>query len=171
MSAFIPRVLALCAATLAILVSCSSSTLSGPPTLRVGRDECAACGMIINEARSACSILIESGGRREHLLFDDIGCMLDHERDGHIDATVCERHVRDYSSQAWIAAHTASYLMADSKLLLTPMGSGIASFADRADAASLQSSKPGRVLTWTELVPARQAWMEERYGKPSRPGG
>ena len=42
----------ICAIT---LVGCGGDDLSGPPTLRLGSDECAECGMIIGEERCSSS--------------------------------------------------------------------------------------------------------------------
>lgn len=155
----------------AFLGSCSRSPLSGPPTLRVGHDQCAACGMIISEDRFAGALLVSREGDREYLVFDDIGCMLDHQHDGLKNADVIERYVHDYPSQAWVDARTSTYLLTDPKSLPTPMGSGIAAFSNPADAAAQQPSKGGRVLNWNELISARRVWMEERYGKPASKGG
>lgn len=159
------------AVLVALLGSCSRSPLTGPPNLRVGHDECVACGMLISEVRSASAFLVARDGEREYLVFDDIGCMLDHQHDGLKNADVIERYVHDHPSQAWVDARTSTYLLTDPKSLPTPMGSGIAAFSNPADAAAQQSSKGGRVLNWNELISARRVWMEERYGKPASKGG
>ncbi len=147
--------------------SCAREALTGPPALRLGRDECAECGMIISEDRSASAMLVERRGRREHLLYDDIGCMLDDERDGVADAAILERHVRDHATREWVRADAATYVLAGPDALPTPMGSGIAAFATRARADEANATYAGHVIDFDALVAARKAWMEERFGKPA----
>ncbi|MFN7020588.1 MAG: nitrous oxide reductase accessory protein NosL [Phycisphaerales bacterium] len=145
---------------------CDSAPLSGPPTLRAGRDECRECGMIISEDRHACAMLVESSGFREHILFDDIGCMLDLERAGPEKRTILERHVHDFVSKSWVPAETASFLFADPGAAPTPMGSGIIAYASRLEAQAGAERTGGVVLDYAGLREARRAWMEQRYGKP-----
>ena len=38
-------------AALATLASCQQTPLTGPPELKLGRQECGDCGMLINEDR------------------------------------------------------------------------------------------------------------------------
>lgn len=170
-----------------VIAACGHDTLTGPPTLRLGRDECNECGMIINEERFAAALLVEdaatptqavpptttaattstpstapSGADRRHLIFDDIGDMLDHQR-FHPGLRVVSRFVHDSPSKAWIDADRAFYLL--SEKVHTPMGSGIAAFTDRAAAEAQLSASPGRVFTYAEMADARAAWMQEKYGK------
>src|SRR5690606_35950302 len=119
-------------AALALLPGCSRGELSGPPELRVGRDECGECGVIISEDRCSSAILVERGGRREHVLFDDIGCMLDYERGRAGEFAAVDAFVHDHPTRAWVRAADAHFLFADRDLLPTPMGSGIVAYAERA---------------------------------------
>lgn len=150
--------------------ACSKAVLTGPPSLRLGRDECAECGMIVSEEKSSCALLLEASKLRSYAVYDDIGCMLDDERDGLGDRSVIERYVHDVESHQWVRAEQSYYLMADSKKLQTPMGSGIAAFAERPKADAAREQYGGRVLSWNELATARREWMEERYGKPAKQG-
>ncbi len=149
------------------LPGCVREPLSGPPTLRPGRDECAECGMLINDERCSSGLLVEEDGRRTHLLFDDIGCMLDIERDAGGDRVVLDRFVRDHGTKAWIKAGDAIYLFTDSASLSTPMGSGIIAFAIRADAERALGLYGGRLLNSTELAAERKSWLENRYRRPA----
>lgn len=151
---------------LAALASCRQAPLTGPPELKLGHQECADCGMLINEDRCCAAILVDSGGtHRDHLLFDDIGCLLEYKVDNP-STTILEHWARDFSSRTWIKAESAWFLMTER--IHTPMGSGIVAFADRAGADAAQKENGGRVLTWDEVMVARREWMEARYGK--RPG-
>lgn len=111
--------------------ACERSAAPGPPELRLGRDECAECGMSIVEERSAAALIVDRGAFEEALLFDDIGDMLDYERKrGPLKVT--RRYVHDYGSSQWIRAEPAWYVRADA--IHTPMGSGLAAFESRAAA-------------------------------------
>lgn len=148
----------------ATMGACGEPQASGPPNIRLGRDECAECGMIISENRYSASMVVDDRGVRTPLLFDDIGDLLDHER-GHPDLRPLARYVHDHESRAWLDAAAASYVHADA--IHTPMGSGLAACANRADAERLASQTGGRVMTFDEVRAFRQKWMEDRYGRPA----
>lgn len=146
--------------TLALaLVGCGNGDPDGPPTLRLGRDECAECGMMIAEERCAAAILVESEEGLEYRLFDDIGCMLDWER-GHAEAPPQARFVRDYDRVAWCEATGAGYL--DETTVRTPMASGLLAFTDPSAAERGREAHGGRVLSWDALDAARLAWLDRR---------
>lgn len=150
----------------AALSACGDDRTPGPPQIRLGRDECAECGMIINEDRFSASMVVDDRGAREPLLFDDIGDLLDHERNNPALRPL-ERYVHDYTSRAWIDAASASYVHADA--IHTPMGSGLAACKSRADAEQLAKPIEGRVMTLDEVRQFRREWMEARYGRPDEP--
>lgn len=156
------------AAPLALsLTGCARDPLTGPPNLRLGRDECAECGMLVNEDRFSAGALIERRGRREHVVYDDIGCMLDIERTSRLDARVLERWVHDAGTRAWLRAEDARFILADPQIVRTPMGTGIAAYADAADAQRVRDATKARLLDWAALVDARRDFMEAQFGKPA----
>lgn len=157
------RPFALLAAGLAAS-ACTEPPLTGPPTIRVGSSQCAECGMIISEERHASALLIDDRGRRDYLLYDDIGCMLDDENDGLDGPTVLERHVHDHQSRAWARADLASFVMVDPTEIPTPMGSGIVAVMDAAAARELAEKHKGQILDYPGARAARKRWMQERYG-------
>lgn len=161
-----PRVV-LAACLAAAMGGCDRAPLTGPPDLRLGRDACAECGMLIAEDRFCSASVVEQAGRREHVLFDDIGCMLDFEYERQDGLRTVERYVRDYDSRAWVPALEAVYVLADRDLLRTPMGSGIAAFAARPTAEALASAHKGILHDYRTLAIARREWMWARYGKPA----
>jgi nitrous oxide reductase accessory protein NosL len=138
---------------LPMLAACDWDDLNGPPTLRLGRDECAECGM---------AILVEQDGRRDYLLFDDIGCLVDLERAREGELRVVGRFVHDHNGGGWTAGDTAVYLVTDGSTLRTPMASGLAAFADKAGAERGQTRYGGEVRGFSGLVEARRAWAETR---------
>lgn len=148
------RVLFAAALAAAALAACSRQPLSGPPELRLGRDECGECGMLISEDRCSSAVLIVRDGAREHVLFDDIGCMLVYEDSGEHPVPV-ESFVHDYASGSWVAAPQASYLVADRGALSTPMASGIVAFASEEGAYALQKRVGGQVVSLSGLRDAR----------------
>lgn len=148
------------------LIGCDRVSIEGPPTLRLGRDECGECGMAIHDERSSAAILVEADGRRDYLLFDDIGCMLDLVRAGGPELHVVSAYVHDHSNNTWIVAPDAVFLMADGASLHTPMGSGLAAFADRAAAEHSQREFGGEILDYSSVADRRRERMEERRGMP-----
>jgi hypothetical protein len=107
--------------------------------------------MMIQDERCAASLLVDRDGRRDHLLFDDIGCMLDTERSKGDEFTVIARFVRDHAANMWLAADTAVFLCADRARMATPMGSGAVAFADRAAAEEAQRQFGGEIRDYTTL--------------------
>lgn len=153
------------------LTGCADEPITGPPQLRLGRVECAECGMIVSEDRFSAAFLIDRRGRREHIAFDDIGCMLDHERehDAADGLVILGRFVHDHDTRAWAEAGEASFLLAEPDRLPTPMGSGIAAFGSRESAEAAHATVGGVVMDYDELVVAREEWMRARYGPRSDP--
>lgn len=138
------------------LVSCDRQELTGPPVLRLGRDQCAECGMIIMEDRCSSAVLAEIHGRREHLLYDDIGCMLDHLAGNARQTSVLERFVHDHASRSWLPASEACFLAADPVSLHTPMGTGLVAFATCDSAQAMRASHGGEVLDFAGISERRE---------------
>lgn len=159
-TALIPAVAAAC-----LLVSaCDRAPLTGPPELHLGRDECAECGMLINEDRCSAALVVEappSSGRRRHLLYDDIGCLLDAELSRDAEFTIIERYVRDHAERTWHRAESAAYVIAPPDRLPTPMGSGMVAFKQRA-AAEAAAAAAGESADYAGLLNARRRWWDSR---------
>jgi len=137
------------------LVGCSSTPLSGPPKVREGRDECSGCGMIISESRCSGALLLEKGGERTHRIFDDLGCMLDDEREELDGAVVVERYVRDYATTSWVPCDRATFVKCPRDRVRTPMGSGLIAFEDPRAAQDFAASVQGTLLKYAELAEMR----------------
>ncbi|CAG1000940.1 hypothetical protein PHYC_02876 [Phycisphaerales bacterium] len=142
---------------------CEGDPLTGPPEMRLGRDECFECGMLISEERCSSAAIIERDGHREAALFDDIGCELSAERqaDG---ITVVERWVHDHDSKTWVRADQARFLYTDK--VRTPMNSGIIAFADEARARNRAGELGVEIYDLETLFSAHARDMEALYGKP-----
>lgn len=133
-----------------LLAACAQGSAEiAPPEIRYGEDLCAHCNMIISEPRFAAGYARElAPGRYESLTFDDIGDMLEAAK-AHTDHTVVAWYVHDYTSEEWIDATTAHYVV--SKTIITPMGFGIAAHSSQEAAAAQAAEVQGEVLTWEEL--------------------
>ncbi|MDX1664754.1 MAG: nitrous oxide reductase accessory protein NosL [Candidatus Promineifilaceae bacterium] len=126
------------------LVACADSAAEGPPEIRYGEDLCDDCHMIIDDPRFASAYVTEEG---EFRLFDDIGDMYRYaDRTGD---SVRAFWVHDYHSEEWLESDSATFVY--SPALLTPMGWGLAAFADRETAAAFQAEEGGDLLTAAEL--------------------
>ncbi|WP_203362671.1 nitrous oxide reductase accessory protein NosL [Bacillus sp. REN10] len=96
----------------------------GEPTAET---TCAFCDMKVymkseDMGQFTAKMVTEDG---ETLFFDDIGCMLNYERDAEKPAK--ERFVRDYNGLDWVSVDDAKILKTDMK---TPMNYGFAFFKD-----------------------------------------
>jgi len=116
---------------------------NGPPSIRIGAEQCEYCGMVISDTRFAAAWR-EASGREQH--FDDIGCMVNAGR--HLDPGAgTSWWVADYRSQSLIDASTARFLFATS--IKTPMDYGVAALARSEDATTLGQSAAAAV-SWDE---------------------
>jgi copper chaperone NosL len=122
-------VVAAVAAAAALLPGCSGAPNDGPPKVRYGQDECVLCGMILTDQRHVAALRVTQEGEQRDLLFDDIGDMLEYERDN-ATLDVRQRFVHDFETRQWIDAADATFLR--SEKIHTPMGSGIVAFAEAA---------------------------------------
>ena len=125
-----------------------------PPEIRYGEDVCVECNMIISEPRFAAGLVVGAAEGSQGLAFDDIGDMLAYTRK-HSDQEVLRRYVHDYETEAWLPAEGATFVRSDE--ILTPMGHGLAAFADSARAAAVAAENGGQVLTYAELARAEGA--------------
>jgi copper chaperone NosL len=101
--------------------------------------------MQIDEARFAAATMLTSGA---YLKFDDIGEMLTYHME-HPQDQVTAWFVHDYQSESWLRGEEAFF--ARSADLQTPMGSGIAAFAEQADAEAFAREHNGQVFSLDEL--------------------
>ena len=117
--------------------------------------------MILNEDRFSSALLVAEGNSPAHLLFDDVGCMLDY-RGEHPELVIIDAFVHDYVSRRWLSARSSSFVMASPGVLPTPMGSGIAAFPTADAAAGQAQTWSAAVLGYDGLVQARSAWKQAR---------
>lgn len=140
---------ALCFAALAIVRPAEVGSVRVSP-VRVGIDECDACGMKIEDSGFAGARIVMRDGRRATLFYDDLGCMLDAARE---HGAARKTFVQDATDGKWVRAEEAWYVM-DAKNR-TPMSSGIL--------ASRNLPGPG-AMTFQEVARSRRAFMKAKYG-------
>jgi copper chaperone NosL len=122
--------------------------------------------MLISEDRCSCALLVEQDGERTHLVFDDLGCLLDYLAE-HPQTVVAGSFVHDYASGQWMQAPAAHYLAANPHTLSTPMGSGIVAFEVPNKAHAQQHTSGGQVLSFDQLTEVRRDWQQARLAQPS----
>lgn len=143
------RLIALSAVAWLVVGCGASSDPFAPPAIVYGEDVCDACGMIISDERfAAATIVAGPDGEPEPRRFDDVGEMFEYHAD-HPELAVERWYVHDHASLAWIPADRATFVRA--KSLSTPMGFGVAAFADRAAAEAFAGDVGGTVATFEDL--------------------
>lgn len=142
---FLTRFVVFILAALVLSACASKPSEPVPPEIIYGQEMCDQCGMIISEVRFAAAILLANG---EYRKFDDVGEMLEYQNE-HADEQVEAIFVHDYFSEEWIRGEAAFYV--GSEDLQTPMGSGIAAFADRTKAEGFAVEWNGKVQSLEDL--------------------
>jgi copper chaperone NosL len=145
------RTLLIFGVMLALVLTACTAVASQPvaPEIHYGEDMCSDCGMIINEPRFASAYAVEQEpGRFESFIFDDIGDMLAHMQKNPALKAV-DWWVHDFTSEEWIDARTAFYVVSDQ--IKTPMNHGIAAFATESDAGKFAAGIDAKVVNWDNL--------------------
>ena len=143
------------ALAIGFLAGCGGAAEPQPPTIRYGRDT-SEHGMIISDPRFAAAALPERG---EAILFDDIGELLKYYQ-AH-PQSYRALYVNDYLDKRWLRAEDAWYLQ--SSQIRSPMGWGLAAFADESAARRVREEFGGEIRAWSDLL-ARD-WS----GQPASP--
>jgi hypothetical protein len=137
--------LAIGAAGGVIVLTEDEQAAASEPTIRLGEEACATCGMVIDDTRFAAA-WIEPSGREQH--FDDIGCLIT-MRDGSPPPDGTRYFVHDYLDQGWLDAGTARF--AKHEQFRSPMAYGIAAFAHDEAAHEAMHDEHMAVFSWHEL--------------------
>jgi copper chaperone NosL len=127
------RILALALVVTLSMSACSPQKPGDVPEMKVGRDACARCGMIVSDDRFA-SGYVDDDGRA--VIYDDIGEFL--EAVASKPELKARAFVRDAVDARWLPASSAVFKRIEG--LPTPMGSGYAAFADEQEAAAFSTS-------------------------------
>jgi len=135
------RVRTAIAVWLALAAAACSRKPSWPPAaaaVHLGEDACGSCRMIISDERFGAQ-LHQRGG--PVVQFDDLGCLLRALPPGGVDPVAI--FVRGYPGGAWLRGDRAHVVRAHG--FDAPMGSELAAFATREEAAAEAARHPGAV--------------------------
>jgi copper chaperone NosL len=139
------------AAGLAASTGCGRGDLE-PASLAVDRAQCARCGMIVSDPRTAAQAVRRDEDPR---FYDDVGCLAaDREADG----GGWELYVE--AGGAWVRAREAFYARPEDAR--TPMGYGFLAFGSRSGAESRDPQK--RARAWEEVVRHVRADATDSHG-------
>lgn len=133
---------------LALLAAGCGGGDRGPAPIAYGEDACDQCRMIISEAPYAAEARFGPGQVEK---YDDIGCLGERLFDAPAPA------------EMWVADHVtgrltplAAVALVHVQDLKTPMGSGVAAFADRAEAESFRARHRGRFVAMEDVKSMRR---------------
>lgn len=122
------------------------------PNIKLGKEACFHCGMIISDERFAAA---RRQSETKELHFDDIGCLISSSRK--LASTVSVTYfVHELEGDGWIDGPTAGYVTAPN--VKSPMGYGLGAFKTAETAKVFAERYSGKTTTWTELI----ATLEER---------
>ncbi len=149
-------VVSLATSSLAALVGCTDPEASGPPELVLGEDVCADCGMSIIESKFAAAVLVEVDGRREHAVFDDVGCLI-YWQEHHADARILERWSRTKDRDGWVTMDAGHFVVGST--VQTPMDFRIVCCSTREEAEKVIAQSGGVLTPYPAVrpVPFRSA--------------
>ena len=131
-----------------MLPGCGGEEALRPPDLDGGHDVCAVCGMAVSDDRYAAAVVLRDDGRVYTLLLDDLGELPRLMLPPHDEAAV---FVKDEGTRAWVRAEEAHFVKSDS--LRTPMGFGLAAFADEGRASARLRELSGTMVPLDDLDP------------------
>lgn len=129
------------------LASCDEAPTDGPPAVRLAHDLCAECNMIISDQRWATATIVEGPRGPEPRIFDDFNCQVRYEHTNS-NLAIITRWSNDHATLEWIPTESALFLSAES--IMSPMGSGMAAFANESLAVTPLHTETSKTLTFTE---------------------
>lgn len=122
---------------LVLLVACAGPQPGQPPQVVFGRHECARCGMIVSDERTAAGFVGDDG---ESVAFDDLGEML--ARLDEEPRLRARAWARDFGGGGWLPLAAAAVVHVPG--LATPMGTGWAAFKTRQEAEAFVGAQARR---------------------------
>ncbi|MBI3629900.1 MAG: nitrous oxide reductase accessory protein NosL, partial [Candidatus Rokubacteria bacterium] len=134
---------------LALLAVGLAGCEAGPAPIAYGRAACAWCRMTISDPRFGAELVARRG---KIYTFDSIECLAGFVASGQVaPGDVHSLWVTDFARPPkLVAAKDAVYLRAGPPR--SPMGMGLAAFAERADLAHARAGSAGDELTWDRVV-------------------
>jgi nitrous oxide reductase accessory protein NosL len=112
-----------------LFLGCDGKIDMSPKDIKLDRDVCAYCKMVISSANYAAQIVMKDG---KHYFFDDIGCALKwldlQDIEAQNEAFI---YVADFKSTEWVDAKKAHYVSGAN----SPMHFGFAAYKDMQENA------------------------------------
>lgn len=135
-------------ASIAALFFLSACSTSEPAPIRLGKDECANCKMILTDPKFGAEIITKTN---KVYKFDDVNCLNNYIKGNEkLSSQVNLIFFVDYAHEGkFVLAHQAFYLQTEE--LKSPMGGAIAAFTTKEDltkAASMYTQS--NTITWGE---------------------
>ncbi|MDJ1110185.1 nitrous oxide reductase accessory protein NosL [Macrococcus caseolyticus] len=131
--------------TAILLAGCGKPDLS-PRDINQKTDKCVVCNMMIDHPEQAAQMVYNN---EDHLIFDDIGCMMEHYNKENKD-DIGMMYVKDYKKDKWIDATKAFYIY--NKDIWTPMNYGVAAFETEANRDTfMKKYKNSKQLQFNDL--------------------
>lgn len=135
-------------APLLALFFLSSCSTSEPAPIRLGKDECANCKMILTDPKFGAEIITKTN---KVYKFDDVNCLNNYIKGNEkISSQVNLIYIVDYAQEGnFILANQAIYLQTEE--LKSPMGGAIAAFSTKEDLIKASSMfTKHNTITWSE---------------------
>jgi copper chaperone NosL len=139
---------ALKVASFAAILFASSCSTSEPAPIRLGKDECANCKMILTDPKFGAEIITKTN---KVYKFDDVNCLNNYIKDNEkISSQVNLIFFVDYAREGqFVQANQALYLQSDE--LKSPMGGAVAAFTNRDELTKAASMfMQSTTITWNE---------------------
>lgn len=125
--------------------ACNSSE---PAPIRLGKDECTHCKMMITDPRFGAEIITKTNKLYK---FDDANCLNNYIKNNEkLQSKINLIYFVDYGNESkFVLAHQAFYLQSEE--IKSPMGSAVAAFSNKKQLAETASSlSQSKALTWNE---------------------
>ncbi len=135
-------------ATLFILLCLGSCGTSQPAPIRLGKDECTNCKMIITDPRFGAEIITKTN---KLFKFDDVNCLNNYIKNNEkIQSQINHIYFVDYGNESgFVLANEAFYLQSEE--IKSPMGSAVAAFSNQQQLTETASKlTQSKAITWNE---------------------
>lgn len=142
--------LAHAAATLALALGLAGCD-TGPKAIRYGQDECAECRMTLVDRHYGAELITTKG---KVFKFDDLSCLLAFQRrDAGRFGSAAQLVVIDFNRPNTFLP-VAQTIFLHHNQLRTPMGSGVAAFANETELEAVRGrlGGGGRILRWPDVL-------------------
>ncbi len=136
-------------ATAFLLLFLGACNSSEPSPIRIGKDECTHCKMILTDPKFGAEIITKTNKLYK---FDDVNCLNNYIKNNRkIQSQINFIYFVDYAKEGGFVQSDKGFFL-QSEEIRSPMGSAIAVFSNteqlKGFAAQLKQSKP---LTWNEV--------------------